>query len=265
MSPINAFGIQHIVIVVAHPDDAEIGVFGLCCRLVSEARCRVSLIIATRGTNGTSVEETAIARGETLEVMRQRELAQAWAPIGAELRYLDLPDGSLAYDLPTISSLERALKELKPDLVITHDQIDRLDHQDHHTLSRSVSNITKRLTGLRALLFFEPIVAVQVGWAGNLHVDITPYMEAKIKALNAHKSQQGRHYLNADWIRHRARTAALAAGADYFREGHYFESFRIAHAVWPATRLVNRPEFVGGSDSQTGWSPYEQDDDEILP
>jgi LmbE family N-acetylglucosaminyl deacetylase len=120
-----------ILCIFAHPDD-EIGA-GSTLAYYSDAGVRTVLICASRGEACTIFCDDC-ATAETIAEVRTEELECACAHLGiAELRWLDWPDGGIN-KLPreaAIGELVRHIREVRPDILITHPEHGLYPHPDH--------------------------------------------------------------------------------------------------------------------------------------
>ena len=120
-----------ILAIFAHPDD-EIGV-GSTLAHYTDAGVRTVLVCATRGEVATIFCDDCATR-ENLAEVRTRELACACAHLGiGELRWLDWPDGGVK-DLPrggAVAQIVRQIREIRPDVIITHPKDGLYPHPDH--------------------------------------------------------------------------------------------------------------------------------------
>ncbi len=186
-----------VLVVAAHPDDAEIGVGGLLLRLVDLGR-RIAIVDCTRG-------ETA-SRG-TPE-LRAEEAARAAELLGGVLRRnLGLPDGALADDADTLAALVGVLRAMRPGLLLGPHPVDA--HPDHEALARAC----RRAFFHAGLRNYRPDLGpphrprLLLRYAGNDHgtptfcVDVSTVVERKREVLECYASQIGRgpegraHYL----------------------------------------------------------------------
>jgi bacillithiol biosynthesis deacetylase BshB1 len=176
-----------VLIVAAHPDDAELHAGGLAAQMADRGR-RVLIADATRGEMGT--------RGDV--PTRSREAAEAARILGVERINLDLPDGGLSRDMDrTTRGVAAAIRTHRPALVITHAPGDH--HPDHDALSRAtkdavfLANVAKYETGhdrhaVRRLLYFwghRHTVPEHIAFIAS----IDGVWERKMAALRAYGSQ----------------------------------------------------------------------------
>ncbi|MCY4068966.1 MAG: PIG-L family deacetylase [Acidimicrobiaceae bacterium] len=114
----------------AHPDDIEFGC-GATLAKWSQAGCEVSLLVCTDGSKGTWDADADIA---ALAARRQSEQSRAAERLGVtgEVRFLGETDGELHATMTLRSRVARAIRELRPDVVLGHDPFKRWRlHPDH--------------------------------------------------------------------------------------------------------------------------------------
>ena len=120
-----------ILTIFAHPDD-EIGA-GSTLAYYSDKGARTVLVCATRGEVATIFCDDCATR-ENLAQVRTGELECACSHIGIrELRWLDWPDGGVK-DLPrreAVGQIVRQIRELRPEVIITHPEHGLYPHPDH--------------------------------------------------------------------------------------------------------------------------------------
>ena len=175
-----------ILAVFAHPDDVELTVGGTMLKM-KHLGYRTGVLDVTRGEMGTrgtpegrAVEAEAAAKILKLDIREN----------------LGLPDGHVFVTDETRIELVRALRRLKPKLVLTH-QLDD-PHPDHDHIARLVRESAR----LASMKNYDPesggekIPVPNV--AHNIFsrrvepsfvVDISDYLGEKMAAIRAHKSQ----------------------------------------------------------------------------
>src|SRR4051794_1288108 len=127
-----------ILLLGAHPDDADIKAGGTCAKWVTHGHA-VMLVSVTDGGAG----HQTLRRPELVE-RRRAEARAAGAVLGVEYRVLDLPDGQL---LPTIEArgiILRLIRGFRPDLIITHRPADY--HPDHRYVAQLVQDAAYMVT-----------------------------------------------------------------------------------------------------------------------
>ena len=207
-----------LLVIGAHPDDAEICVGGAML-LLRRANKKVGVIDVTRGEMGT--------RGSVAD--RDRETQAATRALGLEFREnLCLPDGRVTASFEARESLARWIRECAPDLVLAHHTEDlHPDHAAAGELARQAWYLSglarlaerdggapprrpKRLMHFMGHVPFEP----------TLVVDVTAVWEAKCEVVRAYASQlrpegasdQGKHLLFGADILSRMETRARFYG-----------------------------------------------------
>jgi LmbE family N-acetylglucosaminyl deacetylase len=136
-----------VLAVFAHPDDEGFGSGGTLAMLVARG-ARVTLVCATNGDVG-EISDPALATPETLAQVRQEELRKAMAVTGIQdLRFLNYRDSGMAgtEDNNHPNSLRQAepghvagqlvgiIREVRPQVVITHDPSGGYGHPDHKAI-----------------------------------------------------------------------------------------------------------------------------------
>lgn len=167
----------------AHPDDIELGCGGTLLRLASLGKrgVLVDMTDASMGTRGTPE-------------IRAKEARAAAKVLKAERVNLGLPDGRLADGWDAQKRLIDEIRKWRPKVVLTHHCQE--EHPDHETTARIVKQAMYK-AGLAKLdvagaphrpgrLFsFVGMEAHEPSFC----VDITPFWDAKIKAILCYKSQ----------------------------------------------------------------------------
>jgi LmbE family N-acetylglucosaminyl deacetylase len=186
-----------ILVVVAHPDDAEFGVSGTVARWIRENK-QVVYVVCTSGEKGTG--DRTIKPGRLAEIRESEQEAAARVLGVREVVFLRLPDQGLE-DTPDFRKMiVRTIRTYRPTTVVTSDPYRRyIWHRDH----RIVGQVT-----LDAVFPFardhlaypdfldeglEPHKVREMLFFGsedvNYRSDITETFDLKVAALRCHKSQ----------------------------------------------------------------------------
>lgn len=219
---------NRILVIVAHPDDAEFGAAGTVARFVAEG-AEAGYVIATNGNKGTGDRDLDPA---VLARMREEEQSNACAALGARVfRFLGHEDGGLEDAEPLREQVVRVIREFRPDTVITFDPY-RITHthRDHRVIgqvvldalypfSRDHLSYPEHLAeGLEphktaeALLFASDYA--------DYWVEVSDTIHKKIDALRCHVSQVGQRTEDALRESIEKRGREQAAGRDMaFAEG----------------------------------------------
>ncbi len=178
-----------ILVLAAHPDDAELGCGGTIVRHV-QAGQKVGVVDFTRGELGT--------RGNTQT--RQQEAADSSGILGLAVREnLNLPDGFFQNNKDHQMAVVRAIRKYQPGIVLANAVFDR--HPDHGRGS-DLAYEACFLAGLSKIDTFDEGVK-QEAWrptavyhyiqsqfiTPHFIVDISEQWEKKIEAVRAFKTQ----------------------------------------------------------------------------
>ncbi|MBI4233621.1 MAG: PIG-L family deacetylase [Chloroflexi bacterium] len=118
--------------IFAHPDDESWGMGGTLVKYSSQG-VYVALLCATRGEAG-EIADPSLATREELGQVRAGELRRAARVLGVRhLRFLGVIDGQAQYwDIErTREQVVRAIRELRPQVVVTFGPDGATGHQDH--------------------------------------------------------------------------------------------------------------------------------------
>lgn len=195
---------RRCLILAPHTDDGEFGCGGTIARLLDEG-AEVHYV-------ALSSAEKSVPKGHPKNVLRE-EVKVATARLGipgAHLRLLNFE----VRDFPIfrqeiLDSLIKIGQEVQPDTVFLPSTYDT--HQDHQVISSEGFRAFKKVT----------ILGYELPWNNltfktNMFVFLSEeQLERKIAAVSEYKSQAGRPYANADFIRSLARTRGVQIGYTY--------------------------------------------------
>jgi LmbE family N-acetylglucosaminyl deacetylase len=192
--------------IVAHPDDAE---FHCGATLAKWARAGTTIhhLVLTDGSKGTwdPTADTAV-----LVATRRREQMEAAEALGCEgeVVFVDRVDGELVADHACRAEVAKAIRRLRPELVLGHDPWRRHRlHPDHRAAGQLTidgivaardpffhrEQLREGLSVHRpaALLLFEAEEANHLEWVSEAD------LQRKLAALEAHRSQMHTTHLYA--------------------------------------------------------------------
>jgi LmbE family N-acetylglucosaminyl deacetylase len=196
-----------ILLVFAHPDDESSSVAGTTAKY-TERGVSVDLICATRGEKGTRLD---VPTDVDTATARETGLRAAAGIIGIRNIYLlGYMDGNLEkVDTSEIAGrIMNIMRDVQPEIVITFGPDGISGHPDHKAISKAATVAFEMFTegGNRPRkLYYVAIpesVLVDIGGeqvSGVITrpddeittiIDISRHLDAKIRALKAHSSQQ---------------------------------------------------------------------------
>jgi len=220
---------QRILVVIAHPDDAESFCGGTLALLAKEGR-DIEYLVITKGDKGS---DDHLMTPERLSALRVDEQHSAAAVLGVQtVTFLEgYSDGALEPTLELRQRLTSKIRDWRPDVVFTFDPWKRYEiHPDH------------RATGLCT---FDAIAAAR-GWMNypeqlregvteqkvkqvyffntdqpNHWVDISAVIDQKIEARLRHVSQVQPANPPSGYLRRWASETGLAPGYAFAEAFHY--------------------------------------------
>jgi LmbE family N-acetylglucosaminyl deacetylase len=223
--------ILRVLVVVAHPDDAEFGCGGTVAKWVKE-RKEVAYLIVTNGDKGSEDQRMT---SERLIKIRAEEQLNAARTLGVErVEFLGYPDGELEDTRQVRRDVTAQIRRLRPDLIVTQNP--------HRTASLYASHRDHRITGGVVLDCVYPLARDHLSfpelWAQGLEphkvrevyligwedpdvvVDISDTIDLKLKALGCHASQMGDFSRVDALVRDRAAQLGKPKGYAYAEAFH---------------------------------------------
>jgi len=224
---------QSVLVIMAHPDDAE-----FCCgatvnQMVSEGAA-VTYIVLTNGDKGNHNLSITVPELVKTRMVEQRAAADI---LGVkEVIFMGEEDGFLEPNRELRRRLVRHIRKIKPDLIICQNPElyfsgDRyINHPDHRNAGLAVIEAVFPAAGNP--MFFPDLLAegyephsIRELWIcmfpePDHKIDITDLLELKIQALRQHVSQFDDLDEMETWIRERW------GEEDEEGERRYYEAFK---------------------------------------
>lgn len=204
-----------LLAVFAHPDDESYGPGGTLAKYAAEG-VSVCLVCATRGEEGT-LGDPPVCTKEELGRVREEELRCACRALGIkELRFLDYRDGTLASQSPPEieEKIVRAIRELRPQVVLTFPPDGVTGHPDHITIQRLTVRAFEHAGDASvfpqhrdervepyapAKLYYHALTGEMVRSIGRelrshdehitTVIDVSQYADTKMRAIECHRTQ----------------------------------------------------------------------------
>ena len=215
-----------VLVVMAHPDDAEFSAAGTLARW-SDAGAVITYCILTSGDKGTADPARAPAE---VAALRETEQRAAAATLGVgEVVFLRHPDGALEVTLELRRGIVEQIRRFRPEAVLCPDPSRRygptfINHPDH--VAAGEAALAAVYPSAR-----DPLMFPELGGAGlgphkvsrvfianpgqpTCAVDISTTLERKIAALREHRSQITEERLR-EFGPQRARDVGALAGLEY--------------------------------------------------
>ena len=186
---------MRIFAVGAHPDDIELGC-GATLALFKQRGHEVYLLVLTRGEASGNPD------------LREMECIESARTLGADRVFFgNLKDTKITDGIETIMTIERYIKELKPDIIFAHSPKDA--HQDHRNAGMSALSATRNS---KKVLLYESPAALRE-FVPQLFVDVTSTFEIKLEALKAFGTQVSKVYFKGRDSNHRAQRIPFVSNA----------------------------------------------------
>jgi LmbE family N-acetylglucosaminyl deacetylase len=185
--------------VAAHPDDIEFLMSGTLM-LLRDANFEIHYMNVADGYLGTSALDPA-----SIVAKRRNEAMNAAESIGAIYHESICSDLAIFYDEPTLARLSSVMREVAPDIVLTHSPVDYMeDHTNTCRLAvtaafaRGMPNfpvyparatVSKKVTLYHAQPYsnLDPLRRTVMP---DLFVDVSDRLEDKVAMLARHESQK---------------------------------------------------------------------------
>jgi 4-oxalomesaconate hydratase len=192
----------------------------------------IALSYGERGESGELWKEPGQTE-ERVKQIRQGEAESAAAAVGAEFECFDLGDYPLSVDAPALDRLVAAVRDFRPDCLVTHTERDPFN-PDHGVASQVVERARSLAAGAGVesafetipppqLFLFEPHQPELCGFVPTTFVDITAVFERKLAAMAEMKAQRYLQTYYTQRAEHRGNHARRISGR---REVQYAEAFQ---------------------------------------
>ena len=211
---------KQVLVIVAHPDDEVIGC-GASISKWTSAGISVHILIMAEGSTSRDSNAPEVNNSPALLA---KSAQRAGKIIGASsVKLLGFPDNRMdSLDrLVVIKEIEKAIKLLKPDTVVTHHAGDV--NIDHRIVHESVVTACRPQPGncVKRLLAFEVLSSTEwqptgsnASFQPNWFEDVSENIDCKIKALKVYKSEirEWPHARSLENVEHLARFRGATIG-----------------------------------------------------
>lgn len=236
------FEFAKAMVVVPHQDDGELLAGGSMAKWASEGK-EVVLVVVTNGAAGSNDPDV---EREWLISTREQEQRDAATITGiSEVVFLGYEDGYVEDSHELRRDLIREIRRFKPDVVVGMDPVyyaaqRYINHPDHRKLAEALLAAVN--PGSTTVPLYRPdlydrgfgphqIKMVLLGsWmTPEYFIDISDFIETKIQATLAHKSQMSDPERVGEWVRMRAKAVAEASKT----RAQYCEGFKVFYLGMP--------------------------------
>jgi len=178
MSKITDSQEKSILVFGAHPDDYEIGMAGTIVKL-SKMGYKIKLVIAIL-PNFTEFDKK---EDRKMEAIKSSKILETDDP-----DFLDISPTEMIHNRKLIGIVDRYIKDYRPEAVFTQWIGD--SHQEHQILTKSVISGCRDVTDLYMYETTIPGGITEQSFKPQLFVDISEFIDLKVKALQCYSSQE---------------------------------------------------------------------------
>jgi N-acetylglucosamine malate deacetylase 1 len=247
---------QTLLVGLAHPDD-EVGMAGT----ILAHRARGGRVVIVWLTAGEMTEAFGPVPPEEVAALRREQGAEAAAILGAEHRFLDLPDTGLVASPDTAARVARILAEVQPDALLTWgDGWSRgMRHPDHQAAGKifrdavTLARIAKRVAPLAPHRAPVPVFTYrgEHSLLPAVAVDVEPFLEG-IRRLGSFYYERIR-FGHPDWLERRLRRGGEPFG---LRFAEVFDAWEtrpgVVASLLPAALSDDEPRHPDREDGPSG-------------
>src|ERR1043166_7350667 len=213
---------DHVLVVMAHPDDAEFGCGGTIAKW-AEAGKQIDYVLSTSGDKGSN--DVTISPVKLAKQRRTEQVNAAHALGACDVVFLSYEDGTLTNTIALRRDIAREIRRFKPDAIICQDPTMRfggnryLNHPDHRAAGDACLDAVYPSArdphvfpdllgeGLEAHKVREVYMSTMQN--PDVWIDIGECFERKLEGLRAHTSQVGSRFEQVvERIRERSRQTA---------------------------------------------------------
>lgn len=192
---------QQVLIICAHPDDAEIGCGGFILKYKDVFDFTIIVI-----TNGCLGNNDPIAERESIIASRRIEAINASHFAGVNVIFENYNDGELFNSMELQRKIVYYIRRIKPYIIFTHKDNDY--HPDHRYLSKAVQDSLvliycaqymkeiQSIDYIPPVLFFWNKFTYPMQFRCDLLIDITDFIQEKKSYLSYYVSQFDENQLN---------------------------------------------------------------------
>ena len=199
---------MNILAIGAHPDDIELGCFGVLTQHHKKKDKIFGLVL----TNGELADDPK---------MRIQESKKSAKLINMKLIFASFPDGNLQENSKLVTFIDDVIKKFKINIMYTHSIYDK--HQDHIATAKASISSSRNID--EAYSYETP--SVLAPFNPQLYVDVTDVFRTKLTALRNHQSQKNKKFMRDSAIKGIAQFRGYQCGL----HGKLCEGFEILRII----------------------------------
>lgn len=175
---------RRIVAIGAHPDDLELACGGTLAKLADSGHEVHAVVMSDGRVGGDSA-------------VRRTEARMGGAFLGsASVDLFSFTDTAMAAEgQQMVQAIESVLLRYNPDIILTHSGHDQ--HQDHNAVHLATLRAARRHP---SILCYESPSATR-DFDPSVFVEISDYVDVKVRAVEMHRDQSGKPYMTPDRVR----------------------------------------------------------------
>jgi LmbE family N-acetylglucosaminyl deacetylase len=219
-------GGQRILVIIAHPDDAESFCGGTMACLAAEGK-DIHYLVITRGDKGS---HDPTMTPERLSALREQEQRDAAKILGVQtVAFLDgYYDGFVTPSLELRRDLALHIRKWQPDIIFTFDPWKKYElHPDHRATGLctfdAIAVARDPMTYVESGLVHHNIKQVYFFNTDDINhwIDISEVIDTKVEARCAHVSQVNPSNPPGGYLRRWGSEAGAARGVAFAEAFHY--------------------------------------------
>jgi len=200
---------MNILTVGAHFDDIELGCGGSVAKHLKEGDEVYMLVVTDSGYedyNGVMLRSKEVA-------LKEGEKAASILGVKRDnLICLEYETKKVKHLVRLIEQINRIIDKQQIDIIYTHWIHDT--YQDHSAVGRATLSAARRIP--RVLMYKSNWYLSSIPFNANFFVDISSYIEIKIRAIKMHKTEYKKYGQKwIDFIKSRERSNGIKVGVEY--------------------------------------------------
>lgn len=201
---------KKILVVMAHPDDADVSFGGTISRL-REDKKEVYVLVMTNGARGSRENKISEKELANMRIKEQTNALKAYGVPASHFSTLNYKDGEAENNMELIGKIAYVVRKFKPDIVLTHNPNHNfsksstsdtyyVNHKDHRVCGISAMDAVYPFSRDRSFFVehekkgvthhtVNALLFTAATGETNVKIDVTSVTEKKRKGMKEHKSQ----------------------------------------------------------------------------